>query len=96
MGGASEIVVLLAVLVAIEAARAGVCRRNSLETENLGLVSAAFDVRFAWPMARFAALPFGTLLRLERDGVGRCLEILVKVLCRHIFVACLAGFRADI
>src|SRR6266404_7427019 len=92
-----EIAVFLAGLVAIEAARAGLCRRNSLETENLGLVAAALDVRLARAMTRFAAMPFGTLLRVQRGHkVWRSLIVLVEILRRHVLVARLAGLRPDI
>lgn len=97
MRRAREIAVFLAGLVAIEAARAGLCRRNALETENFGLIATALDVGLAWAVAGLAAMPFGAPLRVQRGHkVRRSLEIFVEALRGHIFMAGLAGFGAYI
>jgi hypothetical protein len=95
VGGAAEIAVLLAILVAIEAVRAGVRRRSALETKNLGFVAAALDMRLPWTVACLASVPLGTFLRIERCGkVLGVFIVLVKALRRHVFVTGLASLRA--
>ena len=69
--GPSEITVLLAILVAVQATGADLLRRDVLESENLGLVSAAIDVFLSGTMASLAAVPFRTFLRIERGYIMR-------------------------
>jgi hypothetical protein len=66
-----KIAVLFAVLVAIQAAGAGFCCGGVLENEDLRLVSTAFNVRFAWSVARFTAMPLRPFFRIQRRHIVR-------------------------
>src|SRR5579864_4490714 len=93
----SIVAVLLPVLVAVQAPRADVRGRSILERENLGFVAPALHVRFARPVASFAAVPFRTPFSVQRGGVvRRRLIILEEILRWHVLVAGFAGLRADI
>src|SRR5580765_426573 len=97
MRRACEIALLLADLVAVQAARASVGRGHSLETEDLGFVATALDVCLARAMARFAAVPLRPPLRVQRgDKMRRSLVVLIEILRRHVLVTCLAGLCADV
>lgn len=76
MGRPAIIVVLCAVLVAIQAARADLRGRSIFKCKDLGLVPAAVHVSFPWAVARLATLPFGPRVGIElaRHGCGnmRC------------------------
>ncbi len=92
-----EIPVLFAILMAIEAPRADLLRRSIFKRENLGLVAPAFDVFLPGSVASFAAVPFRTFLLIQhRHVVGGILIALEKTFHRHVFVASLASFRADV
>src|SRR5579859_925826 len=94
---AREVTVLLPVLVAVQAPRADVRGRSILEPENLGLVAPALHVCFARPVASLAAVPLRTSLGVQRGyKVRRSFVVLEEVLCRHVLVAGLAGFRAHV
>ena len=92
MRRALEIAVLLAVLVAGQAAIGNLLGRSSLEHKYLGLVAAALDVRLSRAVARFAPLVFRTTPRIQCGfPVRRLFERVVD-----IFVADLASLRAHI
>src|ERR1700682_1467384 len=97
MSRPAEIAVFLAGLMAVQAARTGIGCRSSLKTKYFGFVAAALDVRFARAMARFASMPLRSLLRVQCGGKVRCgLKIVVEAFGGHVFVAGLAGIRADV
>src|SRR5579884_1723339 len=64
-----EIAVLLAEVMAFEAALTDLFRRGILEGKNLSFVAATFDVRPARPMACFAAVPRWSVLFVEHGHV---------------------------
>ena len=68
VGGASEIRMLGAILVAAQAASADLFGRRVLKREDLGLVTPAFHMLLAGTMASLATVPFGPVLRVERRG----------------------------
>jgi len=83
--------------VASHAAGIDLRGRGALELENLGFVTAAVDVGLAWTVAGLAAMPLRAFLSIEGgDKVGRRLEVFDKALTRHVCVAGLAGFFADV
>jgi len=65
MGRAAKIVLLMAVGVTVQAARADLHRRRVLERKDLGLVSAPIHVRLTGAVARFTTLPFGPRVGIE-------------------------------
>ena len=68
VGGASEIRMLGAILVAAQAASADLFGRRVFKREDLGLVTPTFHVLLAGTMASLATVPFGPVLRVERRG----------------------------
>jgi len=90
--GTREITMLFAILVAVQATRAYLLRRNALERENLGLVTSALDMFLPRTMARLAAVPFRPFLRIQsRHKVWRILIVLEESFDGHVFVAGFAG-----
>src|ERR1700722_2150799 len=93
--GTREIPVLLAVLVAVEAARADLLSRGSLEGENLRLISTALDMFLAGTMTSLAAVPLRAFLLVQHGHVvRRILVALEESFDGHVFVAGLASLRA--
>lgn len=69
--------------------------RSILERENFGFVAPAVNVRFPGTMASFTTLPLRTFLGVEcRYKVRRSLEMVEKILRRHICVTRLARLRS--
>src|SRR5215469_4427462 len=66
----SIVVVLLAVLVAIEAARADLRGGRILKCEDLRFIATAVHMSLAGPVTRFATLPFGSRVSIELSGHG--------------------------
>lgn len=63
--GAVVIAVLFGVLVAAQAARAGLLRSGVFESENLGLIPAAVHMFLAGAVAGFASMPFHAFMRIQ-------------------------------
>ena len=87
---------LFGVLVTAEAPRTRLLRRRILERENLCYVAPAVHMFFSRAVARFAAMPFRTLVTVELgfhrgSDMGRGFELVI-----NFFVAGLAGVRANI
>jgi len=94
--GAREIVLLVAALVAAQAASAGLLRCRVLEGEDFGFVATAVDVLFSRAVASLAAMPFHAFVRVELrvhggGEVGRRREMRIEVL-----MACLTGVGTDV
>src|SRR6185369_4978677 len=88
---AFEIIVLFFAGVAFQAAFGDLLRRFVCECPNLGFVSAAFHVRLAGSVTRFAALLLSFPAGLLQLGVRRLHEALVLCL-----VTGLASFAANV
>src|SRR5208282_1189789 len=87
----------LPVLVAPQAAIADVLGRSVFEGEYFRLIATAFNVGLARTVAGFAAVPLGTFFRIQHGHVVRGIFVgLVEALAGHVFVAGLAGFRANV
>jgi hypothetical protein len=81
--------------MAIQAARADLLRRRALESENLGLVSSAVDVRLPRTVTAFASLPRRSFLRIQsRYKVRRIFKMLEEILGWHVCVTGLARLGA--
>lgn len=94
---AREVAVLLAKVVALQAALADLLRRSVLECEYLGFVAATLYVRSARAMAGFTSVPFRPVFFVQHGDVMRGILIsLEEALARHVFMTCLAGLRANI
>jgi len=94
--GAFVIAVLFCVLVAAQAAGAGLLGSRILKGEDFCFVAAAVDVILAWAVAGFAAMPLDAFVGIEfgvhgRDKVRGLLEAGV-----NLVVTGFAGVRADI
>src|SRR5579859_1148428 len=89
--GALEVGVLLAILMAGQAALAGLLRRRAGEGEYLRLVAAAFQVSPSRTVASFATLRSAFMALQGCLPVRRCLELLVD-----LFMAGLAGVRPEV
>jgi hypothetical protein len=97
VGGAREVGVLLAILVALEAAVADLACGGILEREDSGFIAATLDVGLAGSVTGFAAVEFRALFGVERgDEVAGFLEGTVEALAGHVFVAGLAGVGAEV
>lgn len=89
---ARKVAVLLAVFMAGQATLADFRGRHALEVEDLGLVPTGINMGFARPVTCFASVPSGPAPCVQSSlPVRRRFEIL-----EDVFVASLAGFRADI
>jgi len=96
MQGPPKVVLFVAVLMAVQAARTGLRGRSILESKDFGLVAPAVDVLLAGAVTSFAAMPFRTLVRVEfRVHGGGEMRGLFKV-CRNLVVTRLAGVGAHI
>ena len=84
------VVVILFARVTGQAGVGDLFGRLGLEGANLGLVAAAFDVRFAWPVAGFAALLLFLPAGVRKPGVFG-----LRKAVELIFVAGLAGLATD-
>src|ERR1700730_16761899 len=88
---------LFAVLMAIQAARASIRCGYIFEGENLRFVAAAIHVGFARAMACFASVPLRPSFGVQRGSVvWRSFVIFIEILFRHVLMAGLTGFRADV
>jgi hypothetical protein len=65
MSGAAVVTLIVAALMAVQAARANFRGGSIFESKYLGFVATAFDVFFAWTVTGFAAMPFRAFLRIE-------------------------------
>ena len=89
--------VFIRVLMATQAACAGLLRSSILEGEDLGLVASTIHVLFTGAMTGFAAMPLGALLNIKSSyEVRRGFVILEEVFRGHVFVAGFADLCADI
>lgn len=94
---AAEIGVFSTVLVAAQAARADVLGGRVLESEDLRFVATTLNVFLARPVASLATVPFGTAPRIKSGSkMRRRFELLEKTLRRHVLMAGLASFLADV
>ena len=89
--GAKKVSMLLAEFVAAEAALAGLLTRKRLKADDLGNISAALSVRFAWTVACLAALILHAAMIEERLPV----RTMIVTAC-DLLVACAAGIGAGI
>ena len=87
---------LFGVLVAAQAARAGLLRRGVFKREDLGFVAAAIDVLFPGTMASLAAMPFHAFVCVELAIHGGSEVSRGSEICIDFFVAGLAGIGADV
>ena len=96
MQGSPKVVLFVAVLMAVQAARTGLRGRSILECKDFGLVAAAVDVVLARAVTSFAAMPFRALVRVEfRVHGGGEMRGLFKV-CVNLVMTGLAGVGANI
>ena len=95
--GPTEIAVFFPIGVAAQTAGTDCLSGRILEREDLGLVSAALDMVFAWSVASLAAMPFRTFLRVQCCYKMRGVFIaLIEALGRHVFVAGFADLRSHV
>lgn len=94
---ATEVGVFSTILVAAQAARADVFGGRVLEREDLRFIATTLDVFLARPVASLATVPFGTAPRIKSGSkMRRRFELLEKTLRRHVLMAGLASFLADV
>ena len=96
VGGAAIVVLLMAALVAIQAASADLRRRGVFKGKDFRYVPAAVHVLLARTVAGFATVPFGTRVRVQlgvhRGGeMRRACEAVIEFL-----VTGFAGVWADV
>src|SRR5580692_5027167 len=87
---------LFGVLVAAQAAGAGLLRCRVLKREDLGFVAAAIHVLFAGAVASLAAMPFHSVVCVEFGIHGGSEVRRGSEMCIDFFVAGLAGIGAHV
>src|SRR5579862_2853328 len=96
MLGSPKVALLVAALMAIQAAGAGLRGGGILEGEDFGFVPAAVDMFLAWAMTSLTAMPFRALVCVEfRVHGGGEMRGLFKV-CINLVMTRLAGVRTHV
>jgi hypothetical protein len=96
VGRAPIIALIVTALVTIQAARADVRRRSVFKGEDLRFIAPAVHVFFAGAMTCFATMPLGALVGIELSIHGGGEVRSVYKIIVDVFVAGLAGLRANI